>query len=1391
MQTGNLPKIKGPKATPTEPNTMNTVQTQYDNLTERLTAVGAPTDDRGAFGRFMNLEQDQGPLMDFFELWDRPGQSIKGTITGAQEGNPFAGFYEGLTGQRDQTGLDLQVSLGITTESEIESMTGVEKFTRNVFTDIITDPLTYLAPGTITGGIKKLNKKIGGMIAGGSGAGKASKEITEGLITKQLMLVSDDFSRAIDDVMVATGKSADDAALEVLENFKKSGKVLDDGDEFLNKILVKNDAGDLIPTSREEYVNGLKARYKELTKAQKVEVDGFDKLYNKVQEMFGNNPRIKTIINKVSDRTDDIALYYRVGKEGSERWVRIFNIDAKALDGAFGKTFMMGGLDEAGNLLDFAFGSRSTLNETSRTLVDQFMNVKTGVNETVGEVVQKIYQGQIPKGYKGVNFKRDFPEQFDELRKLFRGIIESQGLDYYYVGNAKGGKFLKAADVMDNVDFEKSVAGWLSSKGKKQFRFDINPGKINLDNYTDALDDMMKQLASVDGVLDERTVRAVRQEVGILTALSEADTMFKQPAQLIKGTLDDIRGLFNWKLSLTDDYANTINRMGAQDAVIINQKGTRLVALSEEAVRRNPDGEKIIQELMDLGAEITEVNGIRQVLIPENTRTGQEIFGLLAERMKHGDDFLNVPIYSTAPNASKNVLFQMNDAVEKSLGITDAFRFKEKGGKFFLELDQLDYNSFNKLYSTGQLNTVQLNLGRKQIDSSYLDFFTQNEQLVTDYIDLQNDIIKTFEDVLGPENIPDFLKTTNGYTRHKLSKQGVDYLKSQQPLARSGFIKNGIDLMQTRNYLGTAEDINAGLKAWYNIGIDVMDTNITNSMADLLRVGVIKNQSGTVMRTMLNQADAAGKPLFTVVDNTVGASLGPGYKYLDDFKGAFGNISKNMSPADTKLLNDYLVKHGFKGGGQSAIAMNKSAYGIMKKIDNAYVDIPKWLKNYDKVINGWKGLTLVTPGFHLNNYVGNSMNSYLVGMGMAEQGIYTKRALLNMQQYDDLMRRVGDIATPGEAIEQTMRRLDPGDRQVFESLYNYYADGVSMRFSGVRDIKPMVKTLEGGGQKNIYDRLIEANFKLSENADDLQRYALYQWGFDTEIAKLRRVGGLSEEAMKIKARNSASNKVFESLFDYRNYTRFEQDVVKRLVPFYTFMKNNLVFQTMNILRNPGQYAKAGRAYNYYIDDIAGLEDGDMPEYARDNMWLPFPTTIKRGDKEMISFLRTNMPPAEFMEFVENPFKRGATSLAFPIKIPIELGAGTDLFTGQKLRKFPGEQSRLDSSEGVLPFLRDAKGNFALSGDPIAQKIANDLGLRVPQRYLTLALDMADGAMGYQDPATTFLDALERFGVSNTKELSNIQLTNLYQLLEERRINRKQYEQETGKKLPTLDELGLR
>lgn len=1407
MQTFKPPKLEpfAKQSRTSQPrSTQDIVNTQYENLTERLEAVGAPMDDRGVFGRILNLEQNQGPLMDFFEVLDRAGQGTKQAIVDATRGdNPLEGFWEGLSGQTEMSGLDFQVAMGITTEAEIEQMSGTEKFARNVLTDIITDPLTYLPAGTITGGIGKLNKKIGGIIAGKNATGKAGKELTESFIAKQLMLVSQDFSTKIDELVTLKGISQEEAALEVLEQFKKSGKVLDDGDEFLDTILIKDPKNPKkkIPISREEYVNDLISRYDSLKNAQKVEVDGFNKIYNRIREAFGNNPRIKTIINKVSDRAEDIAVYYKVGKEGSERWVRIFNIDAKVLDGSFGKGFMMGGwtpeavaardfTNAADDLLEFAFQPGSQLNETSREIVERMLNMKVGANETIGEVFERVYRNYTPAGNPRVNFKKEFPEQWDTLKEMFRQITKSQGLDYYYVGNKQGGKFLKVDDVLANVNWESAMANWKSTKGIPQFRFDINPGKIDLAQYDDALDDMIKQLASVDGVLDENLVRSVTQEVGILTALSESDTIFRKPAQLVKQVFDGIAGLFNWKAGLTDDFAQAINRMGAEDAQIIHQKGKRLLSISEEVIRRNPNGEKIVQELMDLGAEITTTNGVRQVLIPENIRTGQEIFGLLLNRMKEGDNFLNIPVYSAGVNASDNILFQMNNAIESSIGIQNAFKLKEKGGKFFLELDELDYNTFNKLYSTGVLNDVSINLGRKQLNQEYLDFFLENEELVKDYIDLQDDIIKTFEDVLGPENMPEFIKTTNGYTRHKLSQQGIDYLKSQQPLARSRFIKNGIDLMQNRTYLGTAEDINAGMRAWYNIDVDIMDTNITRSIQDLLRVGVIKNEAGTTMRLMLNQADAAGKPLFTVVDNKIGATLGDGYKYIEDFNGEFGNIFKNMSPADQKVLNDYLKKHGFERG-TKAIAMNKSAYGIMKRIDNAYVDIPQWLKNYDKIIGGWKGLTLITPGFHLNNYVGNMMNSYLVGMGIADQTTYTARALTNMQQYDTLMQKITTIANPGETLEQAMRRLDPDDLEIFESLYHYYADGVSMKFSGVRDLKPMMRTLEAGGQKNLYDNLIQANFKLSENADDLQRYALYQWGYDRELKRLRQAGELTEEAMKIKARNVASNTVYNSLFDYRNYTRFEQDVIKRLVPFYTFMKNNVVFQTMNILRNPKQYAKIGRAYNYYIDDIAGLTDADMPEYASDNMWLPLPIEVKQGDEQMLTFLRTNMPLGEYMEFVENPFKRGATSLAFPIKIPIELGAGVDLFTGQELREFPGEQNRMADDTGVLPFLRDSRGNFALSGDPIAQKIMNDIGLRVPQRYVTLALDMADAATGYQDPGTTFLDALQRLGVTNTTELSQVQLTNLYQLLEERRIDRKQYEQETGNQLPTLDELGLR
>jgi hypothetical protein len=258
-----------------------------------------------------------------------------------------------------------------------------------------------------------------------------------------------------------------------------------------------------------------------------------------------------------------------------------------------------------------------------------------------------------------------------------------------------------------------------------------------------------------------------------------------------------------------------------------------------------------------------------------------------------------------------------------------------------------------------------------------------------------------------------------------------------------------------------------------------------------------------------------------------------------------------------------------------------------------------------------------------------------------------------------------------------------------------------------------------------------------------------------------------------------------------NLTPFERNYAKRLIPFYTFMKNNMLFQAKNIVQNPNQYAKLLRGYKHWTEGMTDMDINELPEYMVQNMWVPFPTIVDRGDGETINFIKANLPPSDFAELISKPFSKAVTSLTVPLKLGIELGTGRDTFTGAPLREFPGQVNRMEAGTGVLPGFRGEDGEAYLSGDPVIQKIADDLGLRNPRKLVTAILDIADVTTGKQSLGK-FVDDLGRIGgITTTKNLSEIELTSLYQKLEELRNLKKLYEQQTGSKLPTQAELQKR
>lgn len=1395
MQTDILGLQKQPKkkSTSTERTTADILSTQKENLAARLGAVGAPVDDRGLVGKLLNLEQDQGFFMDVLEVIDRPGQAVKGLLAPTEDANAFEGFLQGLAGQTDRSGVEFLTDLGVVNKRQVERMGGFEKFALNVGVDIITDPLTYLPAGSIKKFLDKINPF------------EISKPFTA--VIARVDEVKN-VKKAELDELVKTLKQANPKKKDatILKEAKKQLGIMDAADV---KKAVKTKAQQI--KKAKDKIDKLKAKGFNDKQIAKLEIkngglswdewealaidDLNTRLLSKADELkvAGNQFVVTSKSGASAPGIYDAEILVDLG-DGTFATAARVQIKSTAKGAATGASGVLKG--GKGGAIQFA--DTVELTPEIQTLIQtKYSGINVTVTRngksstmTVADLIEDMISKKAgaPKSYT-FNAKNMSPEDFKIIEEAARDVLNAKyGADdfIYIIGKDGTHDIFRWGDIQDNIKVNARIQTSPSAKGKGplQTRLQIGVDLDRLPVEKSAMESLTDEIFNVKYINADKTVK-----VGFFDWAATKDFAFSPFAQKVVDFKEMIGRGFNSFFQIGDESEAAFRQLSANSQIIVQDNHRRLMILSEEALKQSPDAEKIIQNMIEHGAQV--IDG--KVVIETTYHKISEVLTMFQDGwLKAGQNEIPLAIYGATAKfketTAKNVVIKMNRAVKSVTGIDDAFEIVAKGDEFFLQLKNLSPDELSRLMNTSEFMALadeSMSFGRYRPSNEEAEFFLKNENLVNQYRRMDAEIMDIYNKELGIQNIPDAIKTTNGYVRHTLSRQGAEWLKKNQPLAYSKYLREGIDFLATRKYLGTADDINRIMKTVYDIDFDFFDANITNSLADLLRVGVTKNESGKVLQIILEGADDADRPLFQIIDNTQTASLGSNYNYITDFKAEYSKLYENLAPDARRALDNYLAAAGFGQG--KAIAIHKSAANMLTRIEKAYVEVPQLLKGYDSMVNWWKGVNLLTPTFHLNNFFGNSVNSFLVGMGIVDQSIYLTRSSSFLRQYDSILSKLDNMILSGVSRNDAIKALSEADREVYEVLIGYFQSGASMKGRGARDLGSIGKTLEEGGQTGLYRELLQANFNLAENADELQRFALYMWAYDKEIKAL---GGAVDDIAKYGARTKAANKVFESMFDYNHLTRFEQDVMKRMIPFYTFMKNNLVFQMRNIINNPKQYNKLGRAYKYYVSDIAGLTDEDMPEYARNNMWLPIPITVTRGDKETITFLKANLPPAEFGELIESRFARGISSLTIPLKLPIELALNRDIFTGAEIKEFAGQKDRMEKGTGFAASLRDENGILALSGDPTIQKIVNDLGGRVPARYITTALGIVDSAAGYKDPEDAFAEALNSLGILSIREAEQIQVTNLYQALEKYREAEKRWEQATGIDLPSKRELGL-
>jgi hypothetical protein len=126
---------------------------------------------------------------------------------------------------------------------------------------------------------------------------------------------------------------------------------------------------------------------------------------------------------------------------------------------------------------------------------------------------------------------------------------------------------------------------------------------------------------------------------------------------------------------------------------------------------------------------------------------------------------------------------------------------------------------------------------------------------------------------------------------------------------------------------------------------------------------------------------------------------------------------------------------------------------------------------------------------------------------------------------------------------------------------------------------------------------VKGGFAVAQAQADFTRGALFM---DTLMKVLPEAKSLDDALMYSTAA------VRRHLYDYLDLTRFERDVLKNVVPFYTFTAKNLPLQLTEAATNPGKFAWVNRMYQsaWGQDEEQDIRPEDLPDWLDKQMGLP-------------------------------------------------------------------------------------------------------------------------------------------------------------------------------------------
>lgn len=310
--------------------------------------------------------------------------------------------------------------------------------------------------------------------------------------------------------------------------------------------------------------------------------------------------------------------------------------------------------------------------------------------------------------------------------------------------------------------------------------------------------------------------------------------------------------------------------------------------------------------------------------------------------------------------------------------------------------------------------------------------------------------------------------------------------------------------------------------------------------------------------------------------------------------------------------------------------------GIVKTVN----DPGEFLRLADKVVQKWKPLaTVYNPGHHVRNFVSDVYLNFLDGV--VDPRVYEKAFKLRF------IKKIDGTTTIGKGKIR--------DDQI---LKLFKESGASPGF-----IQTDVGAVVGS---HLPSRVAHG---FSEAREETGRLAHFIDAFNKEAKGIKHGGIVTKELEEAASR--AAMRVKKWNLDYSDLTDFEKSVMKRVLPFYTWMRKSTPLMIEAMALRPGRVAAIDKTRSA-LEELIGVDPSEalpqdmIPKWIREAAGFQ----INIGNDNPV-FMTNNLPmmdPFNWVEGGKEGIMRNAISGINPLlKVPIEQTTGESLFTGAPIK----------------------------------------------------------------------------------------------------------------------------